>query len=91
MPPKGIPSYRPPFMGTHHMVSSGHWLASVAGLRILQEGGNAIDAGVASGIALNGYPPQPDQLRRSGPHRPLPCRCRRGGDDQRAWALAQGR
>ena len=53
MPPKGIPSYRPPFMGTHHMVSSGHWLASVAGLRILQEGGNAIDAGVASGIALN--------------------------------------
>ena len=53
MPPKGIPSCRPPFMGTHHMVSSGHWLASVAGLRILREGGNAIDAGVASGIALN--------------------------------------
>ena len=53
MPPKGIPSYRPPFMATNHMVASGHYLASMAGYRILNEGGNAIDAGVASGIATN--------------------------------------
>jgi gamma-glutamyltranspeptidase/glutathione hydrolase len=49
----GIPSYRPSVTGTTHMVSSGHYLASAAGYRILEEGGNAIDAGVASGLALN--------------------------------------
>ena len=40
-------------MGTNHMVSCGHPLAAAAGFRILEEGGNAIDAGVASGIAIN--------------------------------------
>ena len=35
------------------MVASGHYLATVAGFRILEAGGNAIDAGVATGIALN--------------------------------------
>ena len=46
-------SYRPPTMGTTHMVSAGHHLAAAAGFRIFEEGGNAVDAGVASGIALN--------------------------------------
>ena len=46
-------SYRPAVMGTTHMVSAGHHLAAAAGFRILAEGGNAVDAGVASGIALN--------------------------------------
>ena len=40
-------------MGTTHMVSAGHYLATAAGYRILEQGGNAIDAGVASGIAIN--------------------------------------
>ena len=53
MPPKGIPSYRPALMATEHMISSGHYLATAAGFQMLQNGGNAIDAGVASGIALN--------------------------------------
>jgi gamma-glutamyltranspeptidase/glutathione hydrolase len=35
------------------MVSSCHYLASLAGLRMFPRGGNAIDAGVAGGIALN--------------------------------------
>lgn len=35
------------------MVSSTHYLASLAGLRMFPRGGNAIDAGVAAGIALN--------------------------------------
>src|SRR3989441_6279780 len=35
------------------MVSSCHYLASFAGVRIFERGGNAIDAGVAAGIALN--------------------------------------
>ena len=50
---KGLETYRPPVMGATHMVSSGHYLAAAAGYRILEQGGNAIDAGVASGIAIN--------------------------------------
>ena len=47
-----MPSMRPPIMGTRHMVSAGHYLASHAAFQILESGGNAIDAGVAAGIAL---------------------------------------
>ena len=50
---RGLDTYRPTIMGVTHMVSSGHYLAAAAGYRILEEGGNAIDAGVASGIAIN--------------------------------------
>ncbi len=45
-------SYRPTVMGNHGMVSSGHYLASLAGERILARGGNAVDAGVAAGLCL---------------------------------------
>ena len=51
--PRGLHTYRPPIMGVTHMVSAGHYLAAAAGYRILEEGGNAVDAGVASGIAIN--------------------------------------
>ena len=53
MAPEGISSYRPPIMGVNHAVSSGHHLAAAAGFGILEEGGHAVDAGVASGIAIN--------------------------------------
>ena len=43
---------QPPIHGTHHMVSAGHHLATQAGYEILEAGGNAVDAGVAAGIAL---------------------------------------
>ena len=49
----GIESYRPTIMGTTHMVVAGHYLASQAGFRVLEQGGNAVDAGVAAGIAIN--------------------------------------
>ncbi len=52
MPPKGVLSYRFPARGSNHMVVAGHYLAAAAGLRILDQGGNAIDAGVASRIAV---------------------------------------
>jgi len=43
---------RPVVMGTHGVVTSGHYLASRIGLHILEEGGNAVDAGAAMGFAL---------------------------------------
>ena len=43
---------RPTVQGTRHVVSAGHYLATTAGFQILEAGGNAIDAGVAAGIAL---------------------------------------
>lgn len=54
----GIRSYRPLITGTTHMVSTGHYLATSAGFRILEQGGNATDAGVAAGLALNVVLPQ---------------------------------
>ena len=45
-------SHRPQLFAREAMVSAGHHLASQAGLRILEKGGNAIDAGVATGLCL---------------------------------------
>jgi gamma-glutamyltranspeptidase / glutathione hydrolase len=45
-------AYRPVITGTRHMISAGHHAAAHAGFAILEAGGNAIDAGVAAGIAL---------------------------------------
>jgi len=40
-------------MAAHHVAVSGHYWSSQAALQILEAGGNAIDAGVAAGIATN--------------------------------------
>jgi gamma-glutamyltranspeptidase / glutathione hydrolase len=46
------PSHRPLLMGTQQAVSTGHYLATLAAMRILDRGGNAVDAGVAAGLCL---------------------------------------
>src|SRR4051812_21786366 len=38
--------------GNRHMVAAGHYAAADAGFPVLEGGGNAVDAGVAAGIAL---------------------------------------
>jgi len=52
-PSTGVTQGRPAVLGKRWMVSSSHYLASQAGARMFERGGNAIDAGVAAGIALN--------------------------------------
>jgi gamma-glutamyltranspeptidase / glutathione hydrolase len=43
---------RPELRGTIGMVASTHWLASGAGMAMLERGGNAFDAAVAAGFVL---------------------------------------
>jgi len=47
-----MPTHHPRIIGTRHMVASANYLAAQVGFEILEAGGNAIDAGVAGGIAL---------------------------------------
>ncbi len=50
--PSFMDAYRPVVRGTKHMVSAGHYLAANAAMKVLEAGGNAIDAGVAGGLTL---------------------------------------
>ncbi len=66
-------AFRPPFMGRNGVVTSGHQLASQAGVRTMMAGGNAIDAAIATAAALGVVEPQIVRHRR----RRLPAHLRR--------------
>ena len=43
---------RPEIQGTFGVVTSTHWLATASGMAVLERGGNAFDAAVSAGFAL---------------------------------------
>lgn len=61
-PPR--PSWRPTLIGKRYAIACGHYLAAAAAARILERGGNAVDAGVAAAMALAIL--QPDIVSFSG-------------------------
>ena len=54
------PSFRPNLVGRNHAASAGHYLATLAAMRVLDRGGNAVDAGVTASMALSVL--QPDMV-----------------------------
>jgi gamma-glutamyltranspeptidase / glutathione hydrolase len=57
-------AWRPTVAGSHYAVSSGHSLATAAAMRVLDAGGNAVDAGVTAALALAVL--QPDVVSFAG-------------------------
>jgi gamma-glutamyltranspeptidase/glutathione hydrolase len=53
---------RPVIQGLHGVVSAGHYLAAIAGIQILEKGGNAFDAAAAVGFALAVLEPHQNSL-----------------------------
>lgn len=78
----GTRAHRPTIAGSSHVASAGHYLAAHAAFAILEAGGNAIDAGVAGGIALGVL--QSDIVNVAGV---APILVRPAGED-RVWSVA---
>jgi gamma-glutamyltranspeptidase/glutathione hydrolase len=53
VPNPHVDTMRPAILGTHGIVAAGRHYSVAAGVRILQQGGNAVDAGVASVFAAS--------------------------------------
>jgi gamma-glutamyltranspeptidase / glutathione hydrolase len=76
---------RPQLAGTFGMVASTHWLATAAGMAELEQGGNAFDAAVAAGFALQVVEPH-----QNGPGGDLPLIFARAGDAAPTVLCGQG-
>jgi gamma-glutamyltranspeptidase/glutathione hydrolase len=76
---------RPELRGTFGMVASTHWLASAAGMAVLERGGNAFDAAVAAGFTLQVVEPH-----LNGPGGELPALVWPAGRERPLVLCAQG-
>ena len=66
--PHGIigEAYRPPKIGSKGAVVANHPMAAQAGMRILHQGGNAVDAAIAVAFALGPAEPQGSSIGGDG-------------------------
>ncbi len=62
----GLAAHRPVVVGTNGLVTAGHPLASMAGVRILMQGGTAADAAVAILATLNQVEPMMSGIGGNG-------------------------
>ena len=69
---------RPELKGTFGVVASTHWIASAVGMSILERGGNAFDAGVATAFTLQVVEPH-----LNGPGGDVPVMIWEAGKDAR--------
>jgi gamma-glutamyltranspeptidase/glutathione hydrolase len=76
---------RPELAGTFGMVASTHWLASAAGMAVLERGGNAFDAAVAAGLVL-----QVAEPHLNGPGGEVPVIAHHAGRGQTFVLCGQG-
>ena len=76
---------RPEILGTFGVVSSTHWMASAVGMSMLEKGGNAFDAAVATGFALQVLEPH-----LNGPGGDLPALLYTSSNDRVDVLCAQG-
>src|SRR5262249_49156413 len=83
--------YQPPFTtrpelcGTFGAIASTHWLASAAGMAVLERGGNAFDAAVAAGFVLQIVEPH-----LNGPGGEVPIILKRAEADEPIVICGQG-
>lgn len=76
---------RPELLGTFGMVSTTHWLASAAGMAMLEKGGNAFDAAVCAGFVLHIAEPH-----LNGPGGDMPAILHVAGEDSPRVVCGQG-
>ncbi|MGI8309289.1 gamma-glutamyltransferase family protein [Saccharopolyspora hattusasensis] len=76
---------RPELAGTHGMVAATHWLASAAGMAVLEDDGNAFDAAVAAGFVLQVVEPH-----LNGPGGEVPALFTTAGDPRPRALCGQG-
>jgi len=80
-----ISTTRPELAGTFGMVATTHWLASAAGMAILEKGGNAFDAAAAAAFTLHVVEPH-----LNGPGGEVPMILRTAADPRLRVLCGQG-